>query len=201
MSKTYLFRPIFYLSCLTVLLIGCQSGETETAVSQATAIPATEVPPTETPVPPTETAVPPTDTPEPTNTPEPTTIPTETATVTPEPTATEEPTMIPTPEPMFTELLIIQNEFKEPGGIAIDSLDNLYVLDAGNNRVLKFDSEGALLQTWDTQGSGDGEFNSLGFGGLAVDANDNLFVVDNGNFRIQKFDNDGNFITQWGSEG
>ena len=142
-------------------------------------------------VPATETAVPPTSTPLPTNTPQPS----------PSPTPTEEPTMTSTPEPMFVELFQIKNNpdaFKQPYGIAVDSMDNLFVFDAGNGRLLKYDSDGNFLQLWDTQGSEPGQFNSMGFGDIAIDANDNLFVVDNGNFRIQKFDSSGNFVTAWG---
>ncbi|HCR70634.1 MAG TPA: 6-bladed beta-propeller [Anaerolineae bacterium] len=127
------------------------------------------------------------------------------------PTSTVEPTLVestlsPTPEVTMTPETfdfpeITFDGMKDPYGIAINSLGNLYVTDAGKGRVLVFDAQGNLLSTWDKQGSGDGEFKSMGFGGLAIDSNDNVFVVDNGNFRIQKFDRDGNYITQWGSEG
>jgi tripartite motif-containing protein 71 len=113
-------------------------------------------------------------------------------------TPTIEATM--TPE-TFDFPKITADGMKDPYGIAINSLGNLYVTDAGNGRVIVFDNAGNLLSTWDKQGSADGEFKSMGFGGLAIDLNDNVFVVDNGNFRIQKFDKDGNYITQWGSEG
>ena len=91
--------------------------------------------------------------------------------------------------------------FNAPGGIAVDSADNLYVWDAGRSRLLKYDSQGELLETWDEQGSGDGQFNSLGFGGIAIDGQDNIFGVDNGNFRIQKFAGNGRYLTQWGLQG
>ncbi len=92
-------------------------------------------------------------------------------------------------------------KFKDPYGVAINSLGNIYVNDAGNSRVLVFDSAGALLSAWEAKGKGNGEFDSLGFGGIAIDSQDNVFVVDNGNFRIQKFDKDGNFVTEFGSNG
>ncbi|MBL8100690.1 MAG: 6-bladed beta-propeller [Anaerolineales bacterium] len=117
-----------------------------------------------------------------------------------EPTLSPTPEVTMTPEPLdFPEITF--DGMKDPYGIAINSLGNFYVTDAGNGRVLVFDNAGNLISTWDKQGSGDGEFKSMGFGGLAIDSNDNVFVVDNGNFRIQKFDKDGNYITQWGSEG
>lgn len=117
-----------------------------------------------------------------------------------QPTSSPIPEVTMTPE-TFDFPKITFDGMKDPYGITINSLGNLYVTDAGNGRVLVFDNTGNLLSTWDKQGSGDGEFKSMGFGGIAIDSNDNVFVVDNGNFRIQKFDKDGNYITQWGSEG
>ena len=125
-------------------------------------------------------------------------VPTSTPTLEPQ-TPTMEPTQ--TPEPLIEIGRITTDGMNAPYGIAVNSLGNLYVNDAGSNRVLVFDAEGTLLTKWDKQGSGDGEFKTLGFGSLAIDSNDNVFVVDNGNSRIQKFDKDGNFILQWGSQG
>lgn len=121
-------------------------------------------------------------------------------------TSTAVPTQIPTIEVTMTpeppvEIKITAEGMKDPYGIAINSLGQIYVSDMGRDRVLVFDADGNLLAKWDKQGSGEGEFNTMGFGGLAIDANDNVFVVDNANFRIQKFDKDGKFLAQWGSEG
>lgn len=99
------------------------------------------------------------------------------------------------------DITLPEDSMKDPYGIAINSQGQILVSDAGNHRVLIFDKKGALLDKWDKQGSGPGEFNTMGFGGLAIDAKDNVFVVDNGNFRIQKFDAKGNFLTEWGTEG
>lgn len=77
----------------------------------------------------------------------------------------------------------------------------VYVFDAGNNRVVVFDASGAEIGGWGGQGSGEGQFDSLGFGGLAVGADDTVYVVDNGNHRVQKFAADGSFLVAWGDEG
>jgi hypothetical protein len=97
------------------------------------------------------------------------------STSTPEPPPTNMP--IPTPPPqglIGPEIILdINNDpdlLKDPYGIALDSSDNIYINDAGNSRVLVFDKGGKLLAKWDKQGSGEGEFQSLGFGGIAVDA-------------------------------
>lgn len=130
------------------------------------------------------------------------------STLTPELVATNTPLPSPTPEPAGSLALEPVFEFNNtpdrlsaPYGIALDSAGNIYINDAGNSRVVIFDGTGKFLVKWDKKGSGEGEFNSLGFGGIAIDAQDNVFVVDNGNHRIQKFDKEGNFLLQWGSEG
>src|SRR5690349_6483317 len=119
----------------------------------------------------------------------------------PEPTPTSKPMPTETPNPSPTPglsgtvlpelVLAITNEsspLKDPYGVAISPSGKVYVNDAGNSRVLAFDSAGTLLETWDQKGTGDGQFTSLGFGGIASDSSGNVFVVDNGNHRIQKFD-------------
>ena len=42
--------------------------------------------------------------------------------------------------------LSANGQFRNPQDVAVDSADNVYVADAGNNRVQKFDSNGILLQ-------------------------------------------------------
>jgi hypothetical protein len=48
--------------------------------------------------------------------------------------------------------------FKEPSDIVRDSAGNLYILDAGNNRIQKLDSEGKFIKTIGRKGQGPGEF-------------------------------------------
>ena len=84
-------------------------------------------------------------------------------------------------------------------GMGIDSLDNIYVVDNGNDRIQKFDGEGTLLAKWGQQGTGNGRFEDPY--GLAVDASDNIYVGDRGNSRIQQFSPAGAFIRKWGTPG
>ena len=71
-----------------------------------------------------------------------------------------------------------------PMGIAVDSLDNVYVADTFNDRVRKFTSSGVFVSKWGSRGSGDGQFN--GPIAIAVDSLGNVYVADCDNDRVQK---------------
>lgn len=43
-------------------------------------------------------------------------------------------------------------KFKNPSGLALDSLDNIYILDQGHARVLKYSSNGTWLTSWGVRG-------------------------------------------------
>jgi sugar lactone lactonase YvrE len=73
-----------------------------------------------------------------------------------------------------------------PSGLAIDSFNNIYVTDTGNNRIQKFGSKGKFLSDWGSRGIGDGQFK--GPRGIGVDNSGNVYVADTRNHRIQKFE-------------
>src|SRR5437763_1119930 len=87
-------------------------------------------------------------------------------------------------------------------GVAVDSSNNVYVTDGFSERttgfVQKFNSSGAFVTAWGTQGSGSGQFIN-GAGGVAADSAGNVYVADPGSHRLQKSDSGGTFITSWGS--
>ncbi len=68
------------------------------------------------------------------------------------------------------------NQFDSPQDIAVDSSNNVYVVDTSNNRVQKFTSTGTFITKWGTSGSGDGQFN--GPQGIAVDSSGTVYVAD-----------------------
>lgn len=79
-----------------------------------------------------------------------------------------------------------RGSFDHPVAIAVDSQDNIYVVDQGrNNLIQKFSKDGEFICQWGKRGTKSGEFDSLS--AIAIDKNDNIYVVDTGNNRIQKF--------------
>ena len=70
-------------------------------------------------------------------------------------------------------------------GVAMDSSNNIYVTDSGNDRVQKFTSTGTYITQWGSAGSGYGQF--LGPYGVAMDRSGNVYVIDYHNYRVQKF--------------
>src|SRR5437588_608595 len=90
-------------------------------------------------------------------------------------------------------------DFNIPYGVAVDSNQNLYVVDTGNQRIQVFDSAGNFKFRFGNSGAGNSQFNFPR--GVAVDSSQNIYVADAGNHRIQVFDSAGNFKFKFGSFG
>ena len=90
-----------------------------------------------------------------------------------------------------------RDTFDQPTGVAVAPTGEIYVTDgeAGNDRVVKFSSDGRYISEWGELGSGPGQFDNPH--DIAVDARGRVFVADRGNGRIQIFDADGRFLDQW----
>ena len=82
-------------------------------------------------------------------------------------------------------------------GVAVDG-PNIYVTDATNDILLKFDKTGKLLKSVGQKGSGEGEFTRPM--GLTV-VSDEVIVSDCVNHRLQVFTSDLVFVRQIGSQG
>jgi hypothetical protein len=89
-------------------------------------------------------------------------------------------------------------QFTSPLGTAVDSdplsasVGDVYVVDAGNNRVEKFGPDGEFLLMFGGEGSADGEFEGLSnrqLASIAVNAEGDVYVGDAN--RVQRFSEDG----------
>lgn len=76
--------------------------------------------------------------------------------------------------------------FSRPKGIAVDSQDHLYVIDAQFEAVQVYSSDGVLLMAFGREGRGPGEFWLPS--GIHIDPADRLWIADTYNRRIQAFD-------------
>ena len=97
-----------------------------------------------------------------------------------------------------------------PNSVALDLAGNLYIVDAGNHRVRRVNSDGTISTF---AGSGSGGFSGDGQAAtdaelsrpqaIEVDAAGNVYIADDGNGRIRKVDNSGIITTVagMGSEG
>ena len=80
--------------------------------------------------------------------------------------------------------------------VAIDQTGNIFVVDRGNSRVQKFDSDGNYLLQFGTIGSGDGQLNQPQ--GIAIRNNGDIYVGDVNNHRILVFHSDGSYAFEIG---
>ncbi|MDP6993634.1 MAG: peptidyl-alpha-hydroxyglycine alpha-amidating lyase family protein [Woeseiaceae bacterium] len=89
--------------------------------------------------------------------------------------------------------------FNKPSDMLVAPNGDIFVADGhdagGNNRIIKFDSEGNYLMQWGETGGDHGQFRDPH--ALAMDSEGRLFVADRGNSRLQIFSQDGEHIATW----
>jgi tripartite motif-containing protein 71 len=93
--------------------------------------------------------------------------------------------------------VIRRGRFFQPAGIAIGR-GQLFVIDAGNDRVMVHSSGGGFLRRIGYHGSRAGQWVQP-WG--AATSGDVLYVVDQGNYRIQRWSLEGNLLGAWGVFG
>lgn len=85
-----------------------------------------------------------------------------------------------------------------PRGIAYNpTTGKIYVADAGNDRINRYNGIGTFELSWGSTGDSDLELDTPV--GIDIDDSGAVYVVDSGNHRIVKFDADGTFLAKFGS--
>ncbi|MGO9606161.1 MAG: hypothetical protein ACLQAT_22680 [Candidatus Binataceae bacterium] len=104
-----------------------------------------------------------------------------------------------------TAAAVGQTGLNSPAGVALDSSNNLFVADQGNNRVLEYNiplstpaspnvtanlvfGQGSSGSSFNTNSSGTSQVLFNGPLGVAVDSGNDLFVADTANNRVAEFD-------------
>lgn len=89
--------------------------------------------------------------------------------------------------------------FAEPCDVYVAPNGDIFVADGhaatGNNRIVKYNSEGEYLMEWGSTGSNPGQFRTPH--ALAMDSDGLLYVGDRSNRRVQVFTQDGEFVTDY----
>ena len=89
-----------------------------------------------------------------------------------------------------------QRTFDQPNDVLVAPNGDIFVGDGhpanGNNRIVKFSSDGTYLMEWGETGSEPGQFRTPH--ALAMDSQGLLYVGDRSNRRIQVFEQDGTFV-------
>lgn len=85
-------------------------------------------------------------------------------------------------------------QFSSPAGVDVDGLGNIYVADAGNQRIQKFASDGTFLLQW-------GDASSFIPRDVAVDNQNNIYVTVSQGDRVFKFTSTGALVTRFGVPG
>nr|WP_255654912.1 YIP1 family protein [Cohnella sp. REN36] len=86
--------------------------------------------------------------------------------------------------------------FKNPEDLFIDAHDQVYVADTANNRVVKMDRYGKILQVFGTK---DDKLNLMEPRGVFVEDDGDVYIADTGNNRIVHLGPDGALVEQFGA--
>jgi len=85
-------------------------------------------------------------------------------------------------------------KLSQPMGVGADEFGDLYLVDGGNNRLIKFDREFKAVRDVGGFGRSDGLMNNPTY--LGIDNNLNLYVSDAGNQRVSVYDSRLNFVEE-----
>ena len=97
-----------------------------------------------------------------------------------------------------------ESHFRAPVDVVVAPNGDIFVADGhateGNNRIVKFSSDGTYIMSFGETGYGPGQHRGLH--AITLDPiSGNLFVADRRNQRIVIWDQEGNYISRWTSMG
>ncbi|HTW42954.1 MAG TPA: LamG-like jellyroll fold domain-containing protein [Solirubrobacteraceae bacterium] len=90
-------------------------------------------------------------------------------------------------------------QLRFPADVAVDADGDVWVADAGNNRIEEFSPTGEYLRQLGTAGSGEGQLQDPT--ALALDSAGDVWVADAGNHRVDEFSEHGEYIRSLGTLG
>ncbi|MFP4250343.1 MAG: hypothetical protein ACLFU7_11835, partial [Armatimonadota bacterium] len=86
-----------------------------------------------------------------------------------------------------------------PTDVALDGAGNVFIAEMDQHRITVLNAEGDFIRHVGEQGSGDGQFNSVG--GVAVGPGGSVYASDHLGDRILRFSNAGEFLGEFGETG
>lgn len=99
------------------------------------------------------------------------------------------------PDPSWGSSVFEASRLRRPMAIAAGADGDVFVADAGANRIFSFTSSGRPLRSWGGTGSAPGQLRDPQ--ALAVDASGYIYVADTGNDRVEKFSPVGTLLSVW----
>ena len=87
-----------------------------------------------------------------------------------------------------------ENSLYGPRDLAIGPNKQIYIVDQGRGRIVRYDPSNDSFIEWGTLGTGENQFHEAT--GIAI-AGNFVIVADGGNNRVEVFDLDGKFVRQW----
>jgi tripartite motif-containing protein 71 len=83
-------------------------------------------------------------------------------------------------------------DLKRPSGLAVDPQQDLFIVDAGNHRLIKLDKSLEPVKDYGGFGAGIGRFNNPS--DVTIDRGLNLYLLDAGNHRVVRLDINLNYV-------
>jgi DNA-binding beta-propeller fold protein YncE len=84
-------------------------------------------------------------------------------------------------------------------GVDVDGAGNVYVVDGGNKRVIKYSSSGTYLLEWGQNGTSESRLNDPNR--IHIDQTEKVYVVDSGGNCVNVYSSNGEFIDKYVGAG